>query len=121
MTLDSAAADYCPTCGEPRERHGAAERFGLSLYGTVLIYGDNRARLRPAVANFARVMLERRIVSHEMLLLRVTPDAGSDLIRVYAKRLRDTLREITGGEVALTTLHSWGYELTQADVERAAA
>jgi hypothetical protein len=123
MTTDRTTADYCPTCGHPRESQGAAERFGLSLYGTVLMFGDRDTRLSPSLARFTRVVLERVRASHELIILRVCPDVDdpSNLERVYAKRLRDRLQDLTGGAVGLRTLHSWGYELVRCGEEKAAA
>lgn len=117
--LDFCQADYCPTCGQPREIDPDIERDGLSLRGYTMIYNGRRHSLRPGIGKFVRALLERGAVSKEFLQLRVSPDSESNLIHVYATYLRRDLAELTGGALQLRTLHSWGYELVR--VERLAA
>lgn len=119
--IDHCAADYCPTCGQPRERVGDVARGGLTLKGHTLVFEGRRATLRPGVANFARALMERGAASREFLTLRVCPETESNLIHVYATFLRKQLRELTGGAVVLHTIHSWGYELGRRDEQAVAA
>lgn len=119
--IDPHSADYCPCCGQPRETQENLEMFGLTLRGYVLTYGNKRERMRPGVAKFMRAIMERGRASHQLLILRVNPESESNLVQVYANFLRKHLASLTGGAVILSTIHSWGYELLQAEAERLAA
>lgn len=121
MTIDCSAADYCPCCGQPRERPNEFERDGLTLRGHMLSFGEKRERLRPGVAVLTRALMERGSASREFLQLRVAPESDSNLVHVYACMLRKQLAELTGGAVVLSTIHSWGYEIGRAHELRAAA
>lgn len=119
--IDTHAADYCPTCGQPHETNSPIDRMGLTIRGHVLLYGEARQRLQPGVAKLTRALLEREQVSTAFLLLRVCPETTSNLLHVYICRFRKQLRELTHGAIVLGTIHSWGYELLHADAERIAA
>lgn len=119
--IDTHAADYCPTCGQPHETEEPVERLGILLRGNTLVDQGRRERITSGMAKFVRVLLERGSASHELLILRVCPDALSNVRQVYANRLRKHLRNLTGDIVKLYTHHSWGYELISAADERLAA
>jgi hypothetical protein len=121
MTIDRCDAEYCPACGQPRERSLPVSRHGLTLSGFMLKYGDKRERLVANVARTARVLLEKGEASFSLLTLRVCPDANTRAVHVYAVKLRRSLAELTGGAVQLRTIPSWGYELVEAQAERLAA
>jgi DNA-binding response OmpR family regulator len=120
--LDRDAADYCPTCGQPREKADApVERFGLKLDHGDLNYGQFWVHLPPAQAEFMRIVIERGQASQQFLLLRISPEADEQIVRVYASRLRRTISKLTDGAVALRTVRCWGYELLAAREVRLAA
>lgn len=113
MAHDPHAADYCPTCGQPRERAVQTfERFGLRLTICTLTFGGNVAILRPSHTEFMRVLLEKGRASREFIILRVCPDTESNLPQVYACQLRRIVRDLTGGAVSLRTVWGWGFELS---------
>src|SRR5688500_9336872 len=110
MTIDRTVASYCPCCGNPREIETSLERLGLELRGYVLLYGDKRARLRPAVAKFLRPIMRRGAAAHELLALESCPNSDDNHVRVLAKFLRTELAFLTGDCVQLRNIHGWGYE-----------
>jgi DNA-binding response OmpR family regulator len=116
------SADFCPTCGQPRERRVATiGTCGLSLSpNRFLSFGDSRIYLAPAEAEFMRIVMERGRASSEFLLLRISPDADDTIIRTYAWRIRQKLAELTNGAVALRSIWGWGYELAPQAVAVAA-
>lgn len=119
--IDSCTADYCPTCGNPRELQDRVSIHGLTLTGYLLVYGDTRLRLTAGVARFARLIMRRGSASHEFVRLSLPTDSCPSLPHVYALKLRRAIAEVTGGEVALKTIHSWGYEIALGEKQRLAA
>lgn len=119
MTLDPHAADYCPCCGQPREVSDVVQGFGLVLDCGSLRCGDEEVMLTPSLTRFARLLIQRGRVSHELLVLTVAPEAETNFIRVYARRFRLALQKI-GAPAELKTIHSWGYELAPIQEQRAA-
>jgi hypothetical protein len=119
--IDHAAADYCPCCGQPREKEDRVMRFGLELRGYMLSFGDRRDRLRPAVAKFLRPLVRVGTASHEMLVLNSCPNSDDNHVRVLAKFLRHKLSSLTGDAIQLRNIHGWGYELVDARQQRLAA
>jgi DNA-binding response OmpR family regulator len=114
--IDLSAADYCPTCGQPRERRGMSfESSGLRLEADgVLIFGDHRRRIVPGLARFLRAVMEKGgKATHEFLILRVSAETESNIVQVYVCRIRKLLKEFTGGAVELRTIWGWGYELCE--------
>ena len=120
---DFHAADYCPTCGQPRERRQLAfECRGLRLEpdGT-LLFGERTLRLVPGIARLLAAVMEKGgKATHEFIILRVSAETESNIVQVYVCRLRKLLKELTGGEVELRTVWGWGYELVPASVAEAA-
>lgn len=109
--IDTTAADYCMRCGQPREVPDKVLWLGLCLNGPTLSYRGKIVRVRPGWASFLHTVMERGFASTELLRLRFCIEADSKLIHVYACHVRKILDSLTGGEVQLRTVHSWGYEL----------
>jgi DNA-binding response OmpR family regulator len=114
-------ADYCPTCGQPRDRAvQSLERMGLRLNHTTLSYGSRSARLRPAHRAFLQTLLQHGRASEELICLRVCPNTESNLVQVYACHLRKIIRDLTDDQLALRSIWGWGYELVSQQMQEAA-
>lgn len=124
MSNDLSAADYCPTCGQPRERlTETAECHGLRLRpDNTLEFEGAEIRIIPGVARFMRALMERGgRATHEFLILRVSPEMESNIVQVYVCRLRKILPALTRGGLELRTVWGWGYELASTAQQALAA
>lgn len=113
---DVNAADYCPTCGRPRElRKDTVESLGLKLcINRKMYWGDNHVYLTPHEASMMRILFEKNRRSLDYLTLLLSPESEQNIVRVYACRLRKKLNELTSGKIQLQTIRGYGYELMEA-------
>jgi DNA-binding response OmpR family regulator len=123
MTHSRCEAEYCPTCGAPRDRTGQLERFGLRLEQRWVDYqGAGPRHVPEGLAAVLGLLLLRGRASHEALMMALGGEATVDEnVKVRICYLRKLLGELTGGAVIIRTLHSFGYQLESAGEERAAA
>jgi DNA-binding response OmpR family regulator len=120
--MDMHAADYCPTCGQPRERgEPAISYMGLTLHLGTLTFAGRSTYLRPAHRQFVHALLERGRASSEFLLLRVCPETESNMVAVYACQIRRIIRNLTNDAIKLQTIWGWGFKLVENSVSEAKA